>query len=593
MCGIAGIFNLKKSPDSNTVNRMLDSMLWRGPDARGFWSDDCVALGHLRLSIIDLDAAANQPMADESGSVIIFNGEIYNYIELRKELEAHYCFKTQSDTEVILAAYQVWGEECIHRFNGEWGFALYDARHQKVFLSRDRFGIKPLYYYWNGEVLMFASEIRALLAGGVSSKVPAARLRTFLRFKKLEHRYETLFEDIYPLEAGGCLSLDVSGNLRQWLFYGEEQLLSAQVHDNMEEAIGQFGEIFKDAVRLRFRADVPVGVLLSGGIDSSAITAVASTIGIEDVRTFSAIYPGSPMDESPYSSAVASRYNTRHHIIQPEPDDFFELFEFVVDALDSPTPSPVHVSRYLVLAEAAKHVTVVLEGQGADEAFGGYKKLYDIYRKHYEAKTGKPLLMSTLTRATADSAVPFLEELAEPLRVPRQEVKVSRDTLNGETDPYRVAQYDIIRNKLLSLLHAGDRLQMRNSIEGRCPFLDHRLVEFCFSAPYAHKMQDYDKYLLRKWLERHKMLPESVLYRRDKKGFANSHAIFLRESPLARDWMVSKLEDGLRNYPCLFNRQALMSLVSEQFNEGKDHLKRLLAAISLMIYLEQKNVLIT
>lgn len=593
MCGIAGFVDARpycaSKEAEQRIARMLDSMPWRGPDAKGVWNSEKAVLGHLRLSIIDLSTAANQPMTDVVGNTIVFNGEIYNYRELRSELSSSYDFRTQSDTEVILAAYVKWGRECVQHFNGEWAFAIHDAKAKELFLSRDRFGIKPLYYAKTGSRFYFASEIRALLAAGVPAETSVQKIASFLKYRQIEQRYETLLNGIFPLEPGNNMILDLdTGEFSKEVYYAGENLFQAEIPDDEASAAESFGFLLQDAVRLRLHADVPVEVLLSGGLDSSAIAALAVNACPTSVSTLSYVSPGSQHDESHYSNMVANALGTRHHRVQSEGDSFFDVFDAVIKAQDFPTYSEKHVARYLLYKQASERATVVIEGQGGDEVFGGYGRMYQIYRDHYEKRTGERLVMQTHPKG-AKSTLSDFEELSAEARASVRPFSKNVDVLVAD-EPYEARQYLVLRNNLLALLHTGDRLQMYHSIEGRYPLLDHRVVEFGLSMPVHYKMQKYDKHLLRKYLERNNMLPLAVIYRTDKKGFSTKLEEFLLQSDVARRIFFSCFNNGCQQFPNLFNIGGLKKLLDEQYESGINNCRRLLAVYALMKYMEWNSV---
>lgn len=593
MCGIAGIVKFIDgiTPDDIKLgHNMLSVMPWRGPDHKATWSDQNAILAHLRLSVIDLSDRAHQPMVDSLGRVIIFNGEIYNYIELRAELAPRYAFKTQSDTEVILAAYHVWGLDCVRHFNGDWAFAILDPRSRRLFLSRDRFGIKPLYYYHDQSRLIFGSEVRTVLAGGAPREVRKARLAEFIKYKQIETPHSTLIEGITPVRPGTSLVATYNGTISKIAHYDQHNLFSADVPPDFEEAKETFGRLFTDAVCLRMRSDVPVGVCLSGGLDSSAIVAIASSNGQKPINTYSAIFPGSEADESRYSYEVAARFHTRHHVIQPSLDDFFETFDDFILAQDSPHHSPKTLARYLVLKRAAQDVTVVLDGQGGDEIFGGYARCYKIYQREYEKPFGKRLLMKVPLKDDLPGSIPELQELSPALKF--NSVKVSRtvDKLQPPRDSYTNQQYIRLRNNLLGLLHTEDRLTMIHSMEGRVPLLDHRLVEFCFTAPVAFKMQEYDKFILREWLQASNLLPTIILLRTDKQGFSTSYGQLLRTHPRAINWFKERLGSLLRDISFIFNKQTIFALLEEQQQRGVNNVNRLLTVISTLSYFKSNQL---
>ena len=592
MCGIAGIVSSEgrgKSYGIEVVNRMLTSMPWRGPDAEGVWGNDNVSFGHLRLSILDLSHAADQPMCDRFGNVIVFNGEIYNYNEIKKELISEYDFQTSSDTEVILAAYHRWGADCVSRFNGDWAFAIYDARVKSVFISRDRFGIKPLYYYRGPNCLYFASEIRTLLAAGVPGVISTFSCAKFFKFRQIEQRSSTMLEGILPVTPGCSMYIQVdSGEIKHSQYYFSDQLFSADVPKDETEAALIFGDLLSDAVKMRLNADVPVQIMLSGGLDSSAIAALSMQSSMSPVSSLSRVFPGRTGDESYYSDMVAAHLGTRHQRVDPRDSDFFDEFETVVKAQDFPTYSEKHVARHQLYREAARSSKVIIEGQGGDEVFGGYGRGFQLFRDCYEKDLGVTLLMVSPEKQRK-SSLPRLGVLHQDVLRSIGKVRRKVDSIDIE-DAYTKRQYAILQNNLLSLLHTGDRLQMYNSIEGRYPFLDHRVVELGMSMPVGFKMRTHDKYVLRVFLSKSKLLPETIVWRTDKKGFSTDFGGYLLQSPYARSRFLDKFMGGSRAFPNLFSIQSLEALLSEQYDGGINNIASLLAVYGLIVYLMENNI---
>ncbi|SKA71536.1 asparagine synthase (glutamine-hydrolysing) [Paucidesulfovibrio gracilis DSM 16080] len=592
MCGIGGIISRGTGSGkelSFQVDRMLDVMPWRGPDARGVFEAPGVALGHLRLSILDLSDAANQPMSDEHGNVLVFNGEIYNYRELREELAEVHEFRTQSDTEVVLAAWHRWGTECTKQFNGEWAFALYDVRKKELILSRDRFGIKPLYYCLDGGRLCFASEVRALLASGVPPRVKADRLLQCIKFYQIEPLDSTLVDGVLPLEPGTNLVFPLREEaLRIESYYTPADMLTSAVPEDPRQAAEEFGALLADSVALRLHADVPVQLMLSGGLDSSTLVALAANKERQRVKTLSYVCPGSSADESLFSSQVAAYWDTDHERIEFGNNDFFDIFDRVIEAQDCPTHSADHVARYLLYQQAATRSKVILEGQGGDEVFGGYRVQYNVFREHYEARLGVRLLME-MPPKPRKSSIPRVEEFGKDYWKRYRKVRRVTQEL-GSGHPYVDQQYMTLRNSLPSLLHTGDRLQMHHSLEGRYPFLDHRVVEFGMSMPVHHKMWTHDKYILRRNVDARNLLPREVIWRRDKKGFCTQLQKCLLSSPEAKKHMYEVFREGVQQYPDFFSLSGLEKLLEEQYVHGVNNLQRLLAVYSMLRYMEKNKV---
>ena len=547
MCGIAGI--ITSSPGSSqkaAVEKMTSCLSHRGPDGNALWqnANGAATLGHNRLAIIDLSPAGAQPMHYLERYTIVHNGEVYNYQELRSELSAYgYLFSSQSDTEVILAAYDRWKEECLQRFDGMFAFAIWDEKEQKLFAARDRFGEKPFYYSYDGpgNVLYFASEIKALrqhapaaingnlllqyLATGVSSA--ADQSQTFYKhIAKLPQRHYLLFS---PFDDHSVPDIQPYFDLDKQ----DVATISA------ENAVQQFREMFFDSVQKRLRSDVEVGTSLSGGLDSSSIAAAIALKGVQVHKAFTASFPLFEKDETAFAASVAGKFNLKHFIVSPSPDDFVSDLQQFVNQHDEPVSSTSVFAQYKVYQLAKQHgVKVVLDGQGADEVLGGYSKYVQWYLQELfntnKGRFGKEV-------ASFDRRFGFKQKLAaklpgwtaiqlekKALRKQRQsflhpgfvEENLSRESVYKPvvSKLNDILYFDVFGGGLEELLRNADRNAMAHGIEVRLPFLDHKLVQFAFSLPASFKMNDgYGKYLLRRAMD--DMLPNEITWRKDKVGF--------------------------------------------------------------------------
>jgi asparagine synthase (glutamine-hydrolysing) len=568
MCGISGVVNLTGNRvDHDLVERMTRMQARRGPNDEGTWFDSFVGLGHRRLSILDLTSAGHQPMISPNGRfVLTFNGEIYNYIELAKELRAlGYAFRSGTDTEVILAAYEAWGDKCIERFLGMWAFALYDRHERRLFCSRDPFGIKPLFYRQTATEFFFASDIRALLLTGPEARVPdwsfLVRQLTPLRFERTD---ESSFASIRALPPGSN-AIIANGTVRLQRYW-EFDLKAARSQYDFRRPTETFRELFDDSVRLHFRSDVPVGVCLSGGLDSSAIVGVASTSLGARLQTFSILYPNSEWSEAEFAREVNERFRCEsHEATPPGADDFVETLDQMVWAHGEPDQGIGVYSQWKVMELAQGHATVLLDGQGGDELLAGYPYFYETYIGHLlstghwlkalaEYRAYRPYGRGSMGKSSLKSAFPLLarvgpglwgdrsktnllEDLHPDLRAVAsaastgwdfETVTRSRAASPRFEDP--VAQHlywTITRGLLQSLLYFEDRNSMAFSIEARVPFLDRRLVEFCLALrPEDRLGNGYTKRVLRESLR--DVLPPRVAARRDKKGFPTPFSAWLR-----------------------------------------------------------------
>ena len=558
MCGIVCIVhNQADAPvDRVLLQAMSERLRHRGPDDAGLWVDDGVGLGHQRLSVIDI-AGGHQPMttADE-GAWITYNGEVYNYVELRAELEAGGAtFRTRSDTEVVLAAYREFGDQCVERFNGMFAFAVWDVREQRLFAARDRIGIKPLYYYDNGDVLLLASEIKSLLLHpAVRAEIDGQALRDYLDLQYcLGDR--TLFKGIRRLLPGHRLSWRRGGGLRVERYWDLDFTPAETTPAAATEALQA---LLHDAVRLRLRSDVPVGTHLSGGMDSSAVASLAAeqldgqlsvfTGGFRDAERY---------DESRYAKLMATHIGATYHEVFPTAQDLATSFEDMVYYLDEPVAGAAVFPQFFLSRLAAEHVKVVLGGQGGDELFCGYTRYLLAY---LERSLGETIHGGRASEPGVELAdlVPQLSHLRgwEPtlqrfmatdlfgdaadryyLLLQRSDDVgqiVAADTGAGDYTPRDTFREDFerpqtgalidrmtyvdLKHHLQSLLHLEDRTSMAVSLESRLPLLDHRLVEFVCSVPAPLRFAGGEpKRLLREALRGR--VPDEILSRKDKMGF--------------------------------------------------------------------------
>lgn len=404
MCGIVGYFG--PSGNAAMLQRMNDCQAHRGPDGHGTFTDGDVGLGHRRLSIIDV-AHGQQPMTTKDGRyTLAYNGEVYNYLPLREELQRlGHEFGTDSDTEVVLEAFAEWGTEAFDRFNGMWGLAIWDAQDKRLTLSRDHFGIKPVYVAQIGDTFAFASEIKGILATGLYDATPNDRtIYRYLRFRIHEDGRETFFDGIERLEPGEAMTIDASGTTRAPYTRLREELaeLATEQRPYDEAAAADYKARLIEAVRLRLQSEVPVGTSLSGGLDSSAVAVIinqllnagdettAESVGAKQ-NTFSAVFPGSLNDEEKYVDAVLDicRGHVDAHKIKPTADEFKADMRDFIRAQEEPLISSGPYAQYQVMREATQHVTVLLDGQGADEMMAGYIPYYFVYLRQLKAQGAK------------------------------------------------------------------------------------------------------------------------------------------------------------------------------------------------------------
>lgn len=551
MCGICGIvkFDASDSVSPALLEAMTDRISHRGPDAFGYFLDKQVGLGHRRLSIIDL-SGGKQPMFNEDGTVVvIFNGEIYNFADLTADLVARgHVFQTRSDTETIIHAYEEYGDDCVTRFRGMFAFALWDKRKQRLLIARDRLGIKPVYYYEGSESFVFASEIKSLLeVPDVPREVDETALEMFLSLRYVPGP-RTMFKKIMKLQPGHLLVMDGSGvhTRKYWdVAFGRPSI-------SPKDALQQFEHLLEESVRLRLIAEVPLGVFLSGGLDSSAILAMMTRLRHgEPVKTFSVGYESADgreddNNEFAYARQVAQAFGAEHHEFRLSPLDFYDFVPKLVWHLDEPLADPSCIPLYFISRLAREYITVVLSGEGADEVLAGYY----IYSKMLAIENlrkipGAGAIAGSLARLSSGGKYQnYLRMAGLPLAqryrgVSRGFYPAMQARLMGrETSPDRSVDelygpyFDAVAhtsplNRMLyvdtkvwlpdDLLLKADKMTMANALELRVPFLDHKLVEFAAQLPESMKLENgVGKVLLRRVMQ--DILPERILHR-TKMGF--------------------------------------------------------------------------
>jgi len=523
MCGIAGEFRFDgTAPDATTMARMLTKLARRGPDAEGQHADGPVRLGHRRLAIIDLSPRSAQPMLDAaSGTALVFNGTIYNYPELRAELIAlGHAFHSDGDTEVILRAYLQWGEACVERLHGMFAFAIWN--HETLFLARDRLGIKPLYYNENFRRFRFASTPQALLAaGGVDTGIDPVALHHLFTLHAVVPAPRTLYNGIRKLAPGTTLTVNVRGELRHRKYWSLKAQRpprpAAQSEWGEAEWTEAIHESLRQAVKKRIEiADVKVGVLLSGGLDSSLLVALLAEQGVPDLMTFSIGFEDQPEErgnEFEYSDPVAAMYGTRHHKYLIPNSEVLRRLPEAVDAMSEPMFAQDAVAFYLLSEQVSKTVKVVQSGQGADEVFGGYfwyprmaaetsGSYLDRFRRHYFDRDHDEFLDMTMPAYHGPdyTAETIAAHLAEPFADDFIDQVLRMDTTMLITD-------DPVKRV--------DNMTMAWGLEARVPFLDHRLVELAAAMPAELKLASEGKHVL-KAIARG-LVPDAVIDRR--KGY--------------------------------------------------------------------------
>ena len=555
MCGIAGFIRPDGGPaELAVIQRMTDAVRHRGPNGAGHFIDGPVALGHRRLSVLDLSDDGAQPMQyADSGLVLTFNGEIYNYIEIREELRAHgYAFHTQTDSEVILAAYSCWGEDCVTRFNGMWSFAILDRRKKKLFCSRDRFGVKPFYYRVDSKAFAFSSEIRQLLPFGDSTAADMDVVRTYLVTDASELDDATFFKGIRRMPGGHSGVYDLTTNkfsIQRYYEIKRREDISAL---GIDAAIERFGALLEDAVRLRMRSDVKVGTCLSGGMDSSTVATLASRLYRQSAAgAFAAITAVSEQEsnnEARYAEMVVKASDLDWHPVKPGYRDFTDTLDAVVRAQEEPFGSPSLTMQYFVMKTARDNgITVLLDGQGGDETLLGYEKYYAAYIASSFRREGIGATLAAI-RASArnnskmgsvNMAKYLVGGMVAPARYAFYKQRHRHFTRHAARPPhlsafarncfdsFELQKLEIESTNLPILLRYEDKNSMAHSIEARLPFLDYRLLEMSLSLSDTYKIRDgWSKWILRKTMETR--MPAEIVWRKNKFGFEAPEDIWLK-----------------------------------------------------------------
>lgn len=598
MCGIAGILRTEAEPvPPGLIDAMVATLRHRGPDGEGTYFAPGIAFGHTRLAIIDLSAASDQPFIDEAaGLVMVFNGEIYNYVELRSELKGlGFEFRSEGDGEVLLRAYEAWGTDCLAKLNGMFAFAIWDNRKRQLFLARDRFGEKPLYIARSPRGVVFASEMKAILAVRPELRVPNRKaIFRYLSRGDLDQDQESFFEGIESVPAAHYLLLDANGRgtpKRYW------HATSAPVPGNRMVAIERFRELLFDSVRIRLRSDVPVGSSLSGGLDSSSIVATISaeksTQSVHQ-KTFSARFKSRQHDEGQFIKLVTYQADAEAHDVWVEPDQFLAEFDELQWHQEEPIASTSPFAQWLVMKLAKENnTTVLLDGQGADEILAGYDQAQGMIWAHWLRrgrldKVGRE--MAAFAKRYHGFAQPaqFAAYYSLPGRL-RDELaeryyhssKVVSNELHQEFAPSHVDSPepfpDRLRNELVrwqtvtqlpEFLRYADRNSMAFSREVRLPFLDHRMVEYCFGLPVDLLLNKaVTKVVLREAMRG--IVPDGVLDRKDKLAY----------SPPQRQWNQTTLRPWLEmlltaaeSRDDIFNPRAVVAIRERLSKDGGDAL---------------------
>ncbi len=623
MCGICGIFHSERTQrvSRDTLVEMSRQIVHRGPDDDGFLVEENVGLAMRRLSIIDIQTG-HQPLSNEDESVwIVFNGEIYNHQDLRKDLESRgHRYRTRSDTETIVHLYEEYGKGCVEHLRGMFAFAIWDRTKRSLFLARDRLGIKPLYYRYDGNTLLFGSEIKAILAyPAVRREFNRGTLAEYLAFGYIAGE-ESMYAGIRKLMPGHTLTLDDRRQL-ETSSYWDLDVKADDGSESREHYVRCYREQLEACVSSHLMSDVPLGVFLSGGLDSSAVAALTTKIRKEPIETFSVGYGEEAYSELPYARTVAEQLKSRHHEVRLSRDEFFQTLPRLIWHEDEPIVWPSSVALYFVARLARERVTVVLTGEGSDETLGGYtrypwtllnSRMDGVYRKltpvalrrmlregidtlPFSAASKRKLEHTFLVRDGASWPSFYFDNFYSAFSAREQDELLTPEAKQMAGDAYAGSikywnqssgdllhrlLYTDIKTYLVELLMKQDQMSMAASIESRVPFLDHKLVEFTASIPakYATKGMA-GKCILKAAVEN--LLPRSIVHRK-KMGFPTPWAYWLSGSSM--DSVRSLLMETRTLERGLFRPEALTRLFAEHTAGRRDHGNRIWRLLNLELW---------
>lgn len=576
MCGITGIIYKNKNVEAAELEKMTEKIKHRGPDSSGIYMDKNVGFGHRRLSIIDVSDHSNQPFFYKD-LILIFNGAIYNYLEIKDELISHgYSFKTTSDTEVLLLAYDKWGEDCVKKFNGMWSFAIHDKKQNLVFCSRDRFGVKPFYYYADGDQFIFASEIKAVLEIKKVTTVNTQIILQFIETNFTEHNNETFFEGIFKLPGSHSLVYDLKTNVFQIYKYYELEFNAEVSKLNLQDSINLFEEKFQESIKLRLRSDVKIGSALSGGLDSSYIVAISAK-QFKVKKDFNAVTVGSlhkEEDEGDRARIISDCLGIENSIIYPDKNEFEKLIPQVIYSLEEPFGGlSVYMQTFLMKQAQKLGIKVLLDGQGADEVLLGYSNYTAAFlknhglkdnvkfllnlRSHYDISIFKGLLIY-LYYSNFNVRKTYLKLRGLGLKSKYKkliEYNHIRTLNNSYKNIFELQKNEIFWAQIPQLLRWEDMNSMAYGIETRLPYLDYKFVETCLSINNNFKIfTGWSKYILRKNLQKH--IPDEIAWNRKKIGF---------NPPIEEWWPRSEEITNTIN-----NSQIIKELFKDKFNYIND-----------------------
>lgn len=623
MCGIAGIIHFNNQPiDGLIIDNMMDVISHRGPDDAGKYVAGPIGLGHRRLAIIDLTDSGKQPMSNEDGSIwIIYNGEIYNFNDIRVELlKRNHIFRSFTDTEVVIHAYEEWGTECLKRFNGMFAFALWDNNKKKLWLVRDRLGIKPLFYCKTPSSLIFASEIKSILCcDSIERKIDYEALQYYLALNYTPAPY-TLFQNIRQLLPGHYMSIDLNGNARDVEYW--DLIFNENNHKNAKECVEEFYHLFEDSVRIRLVSDVPFGAFLSGGVDSSSIVYLMSQNMNNPVKTFSIGFGEPSFDEIKYSRQIAKLIGADHHekIVKA---DAATILPWLVWHSEEPTADSSMVALYYLAQETRKHVTMVLSGDGGDEILAGYETYQAYYLHRLYRLLPTWLREKVITRfieslPSSDSKVSFEYKLKRFVKSGGLSSEDAHATwrmifdadnrnkilipLNNNTrfdsDAINLFRQEFsktnARNPLNRMLYVDsrfylpndmlvkvDRMTMAHGLEARQPLLDYRLVEFAASLPPKMKLKQFmkKKYILKASMKGR--VPQNILWRK-KAGFNVPNARWIKND--LKNFVMDHFSKNRINEMGILDFTVVNKLLEDHFKDKSDNSHQIWCLLTLILW---------
>jgi asparagine synthase (glutamine-hydrolysing) len=628
MCGIAGIISPNQHHISvERLKAMTNAIAHRGPDGEGYWINELntAGFGHRRLAIIDLSTAAAQPLhlfnnkEQKPYLTIIHNGEIYNYVELRNELISKgYQFRSQSDTEVILAAYDCWKEECLKRIDGMFAFAIWDEQQKTLFAARDRFGEKPFYYFFDGEQFLFASEMKALWAAGVAKEMNHTMLLNYIGagwVKNPVDLSQTFYQNVFCLPQSHFIKLSLQEGKNQITPYWD---LDKETITNSSEtdATEQLKQLLQTSVQRRLRSDVAVGASLSGGLDSSSLVAVMNMLqtGSPAGGVFTASFPGFEKDETAYAKLMANRFQLQHYTVTPTATDFATDLPAMIHHQEEPFQSASIYAQYKVYEFAKQQgVTVILDGQGADEVLAGYHKYIHWFLQEQSGNGNAKLLAHELDSFAKNNigvnwswknklAARFPELAAVQLESKvYKEIQQKAGIDPNYFDEYKNKQtlykpvvkklndllyFNTMQFGLEELLRYADRNSMAHGVEVRLPFLQHELVQFIFSLPSTFKIKNgFTKFVLRQSMK--ELLPAEIVWRTDKIGYEPPQQQWMQHPAVVDS--IQSAKQRLVNEKILSKNSLQKSTIAKAAHEADNYEWRFLCAAEMINSLTETN----